>query len=163
MDYRWKPGTRLTVDAAIIGIELERLSRENDGKLTPELLVQEAASQLSPMHGCFEWEDRHAAQLYRVTQARYLLRSIEVVIEREEQPLRSRAFVNVVQNRGEAKAERVYVSIEYALTNDDWRAQVFNKAIAEIIGWRRRYRDYQELADIFLAVDTVLVGYGASS
>jgi len=55
--------------------ELQRMSKTNGGKITPEELVQAARDENSPLHHFFEWDDDKAAEKYRLMQARTLIRS----------------------------------------------------------------------------------------
>lgn len=65
-------------DAAKIGPLLEKF--EKLGQLTPEFLVKEAERKNSPFHKFFEWDNGRAAHKHRIEQARFLIRSVRVVI-----------------------------------------------------------------------------------
>jgi len=55
-----------------IGIE------QRDGVLTPEAVVDAAASLTSPLHSFFEWDDTKAGRHYRLQQARNLIGSLYI-------------------------------------------------------------------------------------
>lgn len=59
---------------------LERIRLRNNGVLTPEAVVADAASKSSPLHSEFEWNDKRAAHQYRLDQARELIRKVTVEI-----------------------------------------------------------------------------------
>ena len=66
------------VKAQDAGEELERIQQFH-GKVTPDIVVDEARPIDSPLHNVFEWDDEKAAENYRHSQARVLIRSIEVI------------------------------------------------------------------------------------
>ena len=66
------------VKAQDAGEELERI-QQCHGKVTPDIVVDEARPTDSPLHNVFEWDDEKAAENYRHSQASVLIRSIEVV------------------------------------------------------------------------------------
>jgi hypothetical protein len=55
-----------------------------NGTITPDLVVEYAEPELSPIHDRFEWDDGLAAKRYRIEQARTLIRSVRVAIITEE-------------------------------------------------------------------------------
>lgn len=72
---------------------LERITQANSGRLTPEAVVQEAKSKDSPLHDCFEWDQRKAAHQYRIWQARELITSIKVEVRTDKTTLSTVAYV----------------------------------------------------------------------
>lgn len=48
------------------------------GHLTPDLVVQAATDEQSPIHSIFEWDDGKAAHQHRLWQARRLIRSVQI-------------------------------------------------------------------------------------
>lgn len=51
---------------------------EQNGFLTPQVLVEAAIPESHPLHGRFEWDDKIAGPLYRLNQARELIQSVKV-------------------------------------------------------------------------------------
>lgn len=70
---------------------LKRL--ENQGRLKPEDVVNEAKKPSSPLHDYFEWDDEKAANEHRLEQARQLIRSVRVVISEQNVEVRVPAYV----------------------------------------------------------------------
>ena len=64
-------------------LELNRISKKNKGKITPDAVVDSARNPHSPLHPCFEWDDSIAGDLYRLGQARELIRSCAYSITTE--------------------------------------------------------------------------------
>ena len=48
------------------------------GHLTPDLVVQAATDEQSPIHSVFEWDDGKAGHQHRLWQARRLIRSVRI-------------------------------------------------------------------------------------
>ena len=149
MKYKWKDGAHGKGNAQVIGAEIERLDAEYDG-VTPEMILDEAKKKRSPLHDCFEWNDKQAAVAYRIVQARYLLRSIEIVIEKADtEPLLIRAFHSVeTEEQG-----KFYTTIARAREDEAMWNQVKANALSEIKNWRGKYEAIKEFESIFVAID----------
>jgi hypothetical protein len=151
--YQWKEGSRVPVKAQIAGEHLERLQSQKGGRLTPIDVVRDARRKSSPLHSAFEWDDRKAASIYREERARYILRSLVVVIATqepdsgdEERPVR--AFVNV-----EKDSESFYTPTVTALSDEELRRQVLEDALRELHAWEQKYKDLKELVAVFTAAE----------
>lgn len=64
---------------------LDELAR--GGSLTPQAVVDAARSPESPLHECFEWNDKKAAARFRIVQARRLIARLEVTVIEESRIL----------------------------------------------------------------------------
>lgn len=145
--YRWKSGARSPVSAQVAGEVCASL--EEAGNLTPRALVEASRAEDAPLHNAFEWNDAVAAERYRETQAGYIIRSVEVVVEGSAEPVR--AFVSVTESRKSAP----YASIEHVMVRSDSRAILLEHARAELESFKRKYQQLAELADVFAAIDAV--------
>lgn len=148
--YGWRSGAHISLDAQKAGEELDRLRTRHNGQLTPETVVEKARDPKSHLHAHFEWDDAAAAENYRQEQAGQLIRSLTVDITRSniEEPKHIRAFVNV-----ERDGDRHYVAIAHAMSDEQLRRQVLQRAWAELEAWRQRHAELTELARIFSMVD----------
>ena len=157
MIYQWKNGTRLTGDAQRAGEEIDAIRLGMGGMIEPKDVLKRARAKRSPLHPYFEWSDNHAAEAHRLSQARYLLRSIVVAAEEGEpeyfEPVR--AFVSISETEEHPKA---YVHIRAAMASPSMRSEVLEKARRELIAWRQRYADLKEFADLFGDIDGTLAG-----
>lgn len=146
--YKVKSGFRVKANMAqTIGEECERL--ESEGRLTPKALVDESRPDDAPLHGCFEWNDTVAAEMYRQTQAAYLIRSVEVTVTESSEP--TRAFVATVSDD-----VREYKTVGYMLRSSDGREALLDSARRELLSFRRKYQTLHELAGVFEAIDGVV-------
>jgi len=152
MVYHWKPFSGLRANAQAVGEALEQ-TREENGVLTPAVVVVAAWPIDSPLHPCFEWDDALAATRYREDQARYVLRHIAVEMEVNSEMKTLRAFVNVSQD-----GDTAYTSLAVAMSDKALREQVVQRAWRELGAWRDRYREYDELAGVFSAMEKARSG-----
>ena len=128
-------------DAQVIGGEVDRLCGEVD-TLSREELVEAAKPSSSPLHDYFEWDDGVAAEMYRKKQAGHMFRSIYIVREEEEEPIRAYQPVKIKVNSHE---ERGYVTLKRVLSEKELLEQVRHRAFQELRSWQRRYRQYEAL------------------
>ena len=139
--------------AETVGTELERIEK-SAGELTPELVLKRATPKNSTLHPCFEWDNTKAAEGYRLEQARYLLRSVEVVVESDDSSgntVEIRAFHNVENDTGDS----VYVSVAQARENPEYWQQIKDKALSEIRAWKQKYQSIKDFEVVFNAIDSV--------
>jgi hypothetical protein len=149
MIYQWKQGSRVEADAQLVGDELERIRVHQNGRLESEDVVREARDDASPLHPIFDWDNEIAGEKWRIEQAKYLIRSIDVVIERsDEEAVPIRAFVSVKRDE-----DRSYTSTVDALADPVLRAQVVEQAFRELEAWRKRHAELIEFARIFAEID----------
>ena len=115
-------------EAQVIGEEIERLKNGN-GFITSQAVVISARSKKSLLHDYFEWTDSKAAEQYRIQQARNLINHVvEVMVTYNGEKSEVRSFHSVsIQDRG-----KVYVNLQTAITNKDFRKQLLDKALATL-------------------------------
>ena len=148
--YSWRPGSRVSLDADLAGRELERIRKANAGQLTSEAVLERARSANCALHAHFEWDDSAAAEQYRLSQAGDLIRAITIDVTHSNiEPVKTiRAFVSV-----EREGRRSYTSTVVALSDQELRKQVIEKAWADLEAWRQRHAELVEFARIFTAID----------
>lgn len=155
MVYKWAEGSKVvsTLKAQIAGTHLEKLRKKHDQWLTPKIVVEDARAESSPLHPAFEWNNKIAAEKYRETQAAYLLRSIVIVTSEEGQEERTvRAFVNLIEDD-----ERIYTSVVRAMQEPELRIQVLSQAKRDFEALHEKYRDLEEFAGVYDALEKVEV------
>lgn len=76
MAHKYRRGFRGKSNATQVTKELESLRKQSGGVLTPEAVVEKASNPRTALHKEFEWNDTVAAHLYRLKQARTLIRAI---------------------------------------------------------------------------------------
>lgn len=124
MVYQWAKGSRLKANAQEVGEELEAIQ----GSLTPERIVDEARDDSLELHKCFEWDDEEAAEKYRITQARDVLRFISIVTTVKEEGKESETVVvRAYENVKTKDNDREYVELFSALNDTEYRNQIFGR------------------------------------
>lgn len=146
MVYQWKIPL-YKVDAQAAGEELERISKSRQA-LTPEAVVDESRPEDAILHGCFEWNDKTAAERYRESQAQHLIQNIvTVIVEGEDSPQPVRAFVNIQND---------YKPMDVVIKSKDYSDEMLNKALCELKSFQNKYNGLQQLSNVFKAISSVL-------
>lgn len=151
MKYRWKTRYFEDIDPQKAGDRLERLRKRANGPVSASMVVIDARAKSSPLHRAFEWDDTVAGERYREQQARTLIANLVVVVDQEQglsEPRETRAFVHL--DRSERSG---YESTARALSDAESRELILAQAFRELEGWKRKYRELEELADLFAAID----------
>ncbi len=153
MIYKAKPGSHINDnDAKVCGVRLTAIEKKY-GQITPEIVVQDAKPINSPLHKYFEWDNFKAAEAYRIEQAGYIIRSIEVITG-DGDSIQVRAFHSIrIADEGEVGSE--YHSLPVVMQNEKYRVEVVAQAKRELEAWRKKYKDLTELSKYFEALDTV--------
>jgi hypothetical protein len=148
MQYEWKDGARTKgLNVQVVAGVLDRLNKK-DGLVTAESVLKEARKKSSAIHNWFEWDDSVAATKHRLEQARLLVRSVVVNVERTGgEPVTIRAFVHT--EGGD------YQDIDFVLREPSLRALMLVKALRDLGRVRREYGDLEELAGVYAALDGV--------
>lgn len=168
-EYAWKPGARVGVKPDVAMAAFRAIYDANGG-ITPADVVAHAVSTASPFHGEFEWDDPIAADAFRADQARYLLRSLVVVVRRADgtatDPVRAVVSVAPDDDGGEdenptAFAPRTFIPVSAAMGEEEQRRRQVLAAFRELQHWRRRYRSIEAFARVFEAIDAAEIQVGA--
>lgn len=145
-EYVARPGASISdQDATIIGRALEDIEQRKAG-ITPHDVVEEARPDDAALHNYFEWEDSVAAEEYRRTQARYLIRAVLVVREEGDEPIPT--WHNVIQTIPGDGTERVYRRIDIVAQQSDLLEQVIERELRQLEGVQRRLSQYEELRPV---------------
>lgn len=146
---RFQPGA--ASNASEVGTHIEFLRQQGKGELTPQDVLSDARNPNSPLHSYFEWDDNAAAEQYRLQQARGLIRSVVAVYVQDDKPAqRTKAFVHVPE-----PGAPHYRDAAGAMSMKKTRQLVLQRAWNELEGWRRRYKELTEFADLFDVIDEV--------
>lgn len=145
-----KKDAALVMDAlAAIEISKGRLTTAE----TAKEMIRLARPEDSPTHHLFTWDDRDAADAYRLDQARNYIRSVYVVLQEHPDRKPIRAVVNVIH-----EGKRGPVPLRRVLQSADLMQQHLEKALEDLRIWTSRYEDLRALANLkhlFTAIDRV--------
>lgn len=132
--------------------ELKRIASENDGVLTAEAVVEAASDESNPLHDSFCWDNSEAAHLYRLHQARNLIR-VSVTMLDVPNAMPQRVFVSLTPDR-EVEGGG-YRALTAVMSDAEMRAQLLMDAQAEMEVFERKYNALVELAEVFAAMRKV--------
>jgi len=127
--------------------ELEYLTKRHKGVLRPVDIVAFAADPETALHAKFEWDDEMAAHKYRIVQARHLIRVYVKPVNNK--PIR--VWVSLTTDRGGDS----YRLTEDVMANTALRNQLLQDAKRDMVSFRNKYRNLNELARVFEAMDEV--------
>lgn len=129
-------------DAQKIGPVIYELSQQ--GGVTARDVVDAARSVNSPLHPYFEWNDKIAADEFRLWRARDMMGSIKIKFTEPDDPgeiKEARAF-QVTRVAPHESEPRKYRTFEVLHGDTAFAAQMMESAYADIIMWRRKYSPY---------------------
>ena len=146
MVYKWKDASRIKADAQTAGEICERL--EKSGGLTARRLVDESRPEDAPLHNEFEWDDATAAEAYRETQARYIIRSLVVACEEEKnEPVR--AFFKTPETNA-------YENITVIFSDTEKTSSLLDMALKELKSFKSKYSGIVSFKNLFEEIDNLL-------
>ena len=120
---------------------------EARGRLTPDILVEEAQAEDHPLHDRFEWDDAIAGDAYRRDQAQRIIRSVRVVTSKADSTfLDVRAFHAVRDEEGYA-----YHPTEEVLADPLMTKMVLADMEREWRQLKARYEHFKEFRLLVLA------------
>ena len=148
--YAFKSDEVLTIKAAgkadpqKIGEALAKITDDNKGHLTPHAVVETARNPRHVLHRHFEWDNKKAAESFRLDQARSLVRSIHV--EADTETGTARAFLSVRDTDGVS-----YRGLSDVLKSHDLQQRVLNQAEKDLIAFEARYRSLEDVCALVRA------------
>lgn len=132
---------------------LAQIAERNDGRLTPDDVVEDARDESSPLHDHFEWDVEKAAAAHWVEQARALITSVMVVTVTNESTVRSVFYVR--DPRADSK-QQGYVTITTLRNDEDLARDALVEEFARIGDLLRRARSLALAVGIGEEVESLL-------
>lgn len=100
---------------------------ESDGRLTPAVVVEDAKSESSPLHGLFEWDADKAAYHHWLHTARIIIKSVRYIPVEEtvtvvrapqyvrdpDAPPKSQGYISVAELRNDPVTARASMRLEF--------------------------------------------------
>ena len=141
-------------DAQIVANEIEQIGESG---VTPAQILDYARDENTELHKCFEWDDGKAAELYRMDQARTIIRCIVIKNEPEEYteeknlpPIR---FFHSVPPIDEEP--RTYQTVNVIVRDEKKYNAVLEEAYKALQSFKAKYRYLAELEDVIEAIDNL--------
>ena len=136
---KWRVSGYFKADAQKVYEEI------GEDAVTPEEVVKKAQKKNSELHKLFEWDDTVAAHKYRLEQARLVIRML-VVVPKAEEDTPIRAFSLTTESC-------TYQPTRFFLQQPDEYQALLERAKAELIAFKKKYKALTELEEIFEAID----------
>lgn len=141
----------------IVDGELDRLMKKH-GTVTAQLMVDEARDPKSRLHKYFLWDDKEAAEKYRLVQAQSMIAASKFVLVLQEvspapdsSPHQPEVRRLVSAFRGEGFKMR-----NQALKEDETRAKIIENFVGRLHGWCNATVDIEELGPVRTAIADAL-------
>jgi len=130
--------------------ELKRIAAKHAGLLRAEDVVEAARPEDSPLHKRFTWNDGEAAHLWRLEEARRIIRVTVRYIKVGKKRIPIRVFVSLTPDRDDDGGG--YRSTVDVLSRSETRQQFLRDACAEMESFKDKYKSIRELSEVFLAM-----------
>lgn len=155
VQYEWKkdqPFQRWVGDAQEIGEHIAGMMADNNGQITPQMVVADASNDLSPLHPNFVWDDLEAARLHREHTARNLIGAI-VHVTLDERVLRVpvRAFVSIERGPYDRGYQPIIQVMRDPLSKDIFLKQ----GLSALLKFKGKFQAYEEFAVVVDAIDLI--------
>ncbi len=142
--------------AEIVAKTLQQITSRHRGELHPKDVVAEAKRRLSPLHHYFDWDDTSAAKKYRLTQARELIRSVEIRIvdhtpDGPTNVLIQRQFPNLQEDG--RRGSSPYRDLNTVMGDSTMTEMYIQRALEDAETWKARYEHIKQLKGIVSEID----------
>ena len=127
-------------DKDLIAAKLAEIG-EKYGRLTPDLVLQEAKDPESILHGLFEWDDGVAGHQHRLFQARQIITSVRVVITTENKKI---STVYYVRDPDAEPMQQGYVSIDKLRSDKDLARESIVLEFSRASAYLQRAKNHAE-------------------
>lgn len=118
---------------------------------TPQDIVELAKGKDTELHKCFDWNNKKAAEKWRVHQARMICCSLTVKVQSStEKPSMS---YRVIEHDREDMA---YKPVVLTVRNEDEYQRLLSQAIGEMQAFQRRYQKIVELQEVLNEIEICL-------
>lgn len=127
----------------------------NNGLLKPKDVVAFAEDSTTALHNRFEWDDTKAGYQYRLWQARQMIEIVFDIIPTEKGNVDVRTYISLKHDR--STPEGGYREMKVVLSDRELRQQLLDQALEELKAFQVKYKDLQELANVFRTIKKVTI------
>ena len=138
----------------LIKQELDQIAEANDGLLRASDVVEFAKNPKTALHDRFDWDNTEAAHKWRLHQARQIIRVSVTVIENPKAETEYKAYVSLYDDR--KMPQGGYRPFKEVMLDTNHSKQLLKQAHREFKLWQGKYKNLQELAPVFEAMDAVV-------
>ena len=144
MSVTWN-GFRFSADAEKCYREIQSLEC-----ITPASIVDYARSEDTELHKCFQWDDSIAAENWRKQQARIIVSSLVVTVEKNTAGSQK---YRLIQHDDSTKE---YKPVVFTVRNMDEYSRLLAQAKRELRSFKERYKSITELSEVIEQIEIAL-------
>ena len=137
--YQWSASFHPIADPQVVGEELERIRKSQDGKLTVEAMLEAARPEEAPLHPLCTWDDAIAAEYWRKVEIRRIPQKLQTITKDRPEP----AYVNI---QPIATKAGYYQETRVAVQNIDEYELAFRHAYQRVSQAQQALRDLERIA-----------------
>ena len=119
---------------------------------TPQDIVELAKDKKTELHKCFDWNNKEAAEKWRVHQARLI--NCNLVVVRVDEETKEKTTYRVIEHDRETKR---YKPILMTVRNEDEYSKLLKTALDELESFKRRYEKIVELESVIDEIENVIL------
>jgi len=144
MSVSWN-GFRFSADAEKCYREIQSLE-----SITPANIVDYARNEETELHKCFQWDDSIAAENWRKQQARIIVSSLVVTVEKTTAGSQK---YRLIQHDDSTKE---YKPVVFTVRNMDEYGRLLAQAKRELRSFKERYKSITELSEVIEQIEIAL-------
>lgn len=144
MSVSWN-GFRFSADAEKCYREIQSLE-----SITPANIVDYARNEGTELHKCFQWDDSIAAENWRKQQARIIVSSLVVTVEKTTAGSQK---YRLIQHDDSTKE---YKPVVFTVRNMDEYGRLLAQAKRELRSFKERYKSITELSEVIEQIEIAL-------
>ena len=136
--YRFKADAQKSAD------EIMEICEELESA-TPQQILEKARDGNTELHKCFTWDDTEAAEKWRITEARTVVRNlkiIEVKPDKEPEPTTIRVFYKTDNSGG-------YKPTKLILKKPDEYKVLVERCRSELLAVKQKFQNISEFDEIW--------------
>ena len=132
--------------------ELEEIRNEQNGILRPPDVVEKAKDKDTALHVYFTWSDKKAGYKWRLHEARVLIQRVKMVNPNKEDGQAAKVYPRLYHSLPSDRANGdSYRHIMDVLSDDEYRAQLFEELERDIAALQTKYQSILDAADLLEA------------
>lgn len=126
---------------------------EKDGRITPKRLVDAARDKKHPLHKDFPWDDKLAAEKFRLDIARDIIQSVRVVVTTSTQRVSS---VGYIRDPSVGPHAQGYISVARLQTDSDLAYEALQQEANRIQSMVERARQFAVVVNLEDELEDIL-------
>lgn len=141
----WKVKGIFKADPHLVAEEIRSIGED----ATPQQIVDFAKGKDTELHKCFEWDNKKAADKYRLYQARQICTNL-IIKKQDEDASPDEAPIRVFYK---TSASEGYKDSQIIFRDEDEYSQLLKRALAELHAFKLKYSRLSELDEILSLID----------